>query len=97
MGSSCVFNVHQPPQLNKQNPQNSFVISTMDQLDHNAGLQGAPRELPRESTSPGLLVPRNPCKQHVPAKLGHRHNPNTFPRANQRRFEYVSRLDAVYG
>ena len=31
--------------LTKQSLQNTFVISTMDQLDHDAGLQGAPREL----------------------------------------------------
>ena len=39
----------QPPPaapLTRHNLQSSLIITTMDQFDHNAGLQGAPRELP---------------------------------------------------
>ncbi len=50
-----VLCLQRPPAapLTKHNLQSSFSITTMDQFDHNAGLQGAPRELP-------MCVPENP-------------------------------------
>ena len=53
--ASIVLCLQRPPAapLTKQNLHNSFVISTMDQIYHNEGLRGTPRELP-------MCVPENP-------------------------------------
>ena len=82
--ASIVLCLQRPPAapLIKPNLKNSFVISIMDQLYHNSGLQGAPCELPmrvpRNLPPLAFSCPEVPTNNMYQTNWGTKETPNPF-------------------
>ena len=81
--ASVVLCLPRPPaaSLTKQSLQISFIITTMDQLDHYAGLQGTPHKLPigvlRNLRSLGFSSPDVPADNMYQTNWGTNESPTS--------------------